>query len=67
MAAVYSSFRDVSSVFTPGVAYLLLLVAPLASIFAASGVGMAIGWTIAGRLHMRLGANRPSHGGQAAE
>jgi MFS transporter, ACDE family, multidrug resistance protein len=67
MAAVYSSFRDVSSVFTPGVAYLLLLVAPLAGIFAASGVGMAIGWTIAGRLHMRLGANRPSHGGQATE
>ena len=67
MAAVYSSFRDVSSVFTPGVAYLLLLVAPLAGIFAASGVGMAIGWTIAGQLHMRLGANRPSHGGQAAE
>jgi MFS transporter, ACDE family, multidrug resistance protein len=67
MAAVYSSFRDVSSVFTPGVAYLLLLVAPLAGIFAASGVGMAIGWTIAGQLHRRLGANRPSHGGQVAE
>jgi MFS transporter, ACDE family, multidrug resistance protein len=67
MAAVYSSFRDVSSVFTPGVAYLLLLVAPLAGIFAASGIGMAIGWTIAGQLHKRLGANRPSHGGQAAE
>jgi len=60
MAAVYSSFRDVSSVFTPGVAYLLLLVAPVAGIFAASGIGMAIGWSIAGQLHKRLGAKRPS-------
>ena len=60
MAAVYSSFRDVSGVLTPGAAYLLLLVAPLAGIFAASGVGLAIGWTIAGRLHKRLGVKRPS-------
>ena len=59
MAAVYSSFRDVSSVLTPGAAYLLLLVAPLASIFAASGIAMGIGWTIAGQLHKRLGAKRP--------
>ena len=62
MAAVYSSFRDVSGILTPGVAYLVLLVAPLAGIFAASGVFMAVGWTIAGQLHKRLGANRPSHG-----
>ena len=67
MAAVYSSFRDVSGIVTPGVAYLVLLVAPLAGIFAASGVGMAVGWTIAGQLHRRLGANRPSRGGQPAE
>ncbi len=67
MAAVYSSFRDVSGIVTPGVAYLVLLVAPLAGIFAASGIGMAIGWTIAGQLHRRLGANRPSHGGHPAE
>ena len=62
MAAVYSSFRDVSGILTPGVAYLVLLVAPLAGIFAASGIGMAVGWTIAGQLHRRLGARRPSHG-----
>jgi ACDE family multidrug resistance protein len=60
MAAVYSSFRDVSGVLTPGVAYLLLLMAPLAGIFAASGAGLAIGWTIAGQLHKRLGVKRPS-------
>ncbi len=60
MAAVYSSFRDVSGVLTPGAAYLLLLVAPLGGIFAASGIGLTIGWAIAGRLHKRLGVKRPS-------
>ncbi|EEW24865.1 MFS transporter [Rhodobacter ferrooxidans] len=63
MAAVYSSFRDVSGILTPGAAYLVLLVAPLSGIFAAAGAGMAIAWTIAGQLHPRLGAKRPSHGG----
>lgn len=61
MAAVYSSFRDVSSVVTPGAAYLLLLVAPIATIFAASGIGLAFGWSIAGRLHKRLGVKRSSN------
>jgi len=63
MAAIYSSFRDVSGIMTPGAAYLVLLVAPLAGIFAASGLGFAIAWVIAGRLHHRLGVRRPSHGG----
>ena len=67
MAAVYSSFRDVSGILTPGVAYLVLLVAPLAGIFIACGLGMATGWVMSGRLNKRLGAHRPSHGGQAAE
>ncbi|MGB5869030.1 MAG: MFS transporter, partial [Albidovulum sp.] len=63
MAAVYSSFRDVSGIATPGVAYLVLLAAPLAGIFAASGVGFAIAFAIAGYMHPRLGTARPSHGG----
>ncbi|MGC1487102.1 MAG: MFS transporter [Albidovulum sp.] len=63
MAAVYSSFRDVSGIATPGVAYLVLLAAPLAAIFAASGVGFAIAFAIAGYMHPRLGTARPSHGG----
>lgn len=63
MSAVYSSFRDVSSVLTPGVAWLVLAVAPTAAIFAACGAGMAAGWAIAGNLHPRLGALRPSRGG----
>lgn len=66
MAAVYSSFRDVSGILTPGVAWLVLLVAPLAGIFAASGLGFAVAWGIAGQLHPRLGTRRPSRGGVVA-
>jgi hypothetical protein len=66
MAAVYSSFRDVSGILTPGVAWLVLLKAPVAGVFVAAGVGMAVAAAIAGRLHPRLGADRPSHGAQVA-
>jgi MFS transporter, ACDE family, multidrug resistance protein len=62
MSAVYSSFRDVSGIVTPGVAYLVLLVAPLPAIFAACALGMGLAWATAGRLHPRLGDARPSHG-----
>ena len=58
MAAVYSSFRDVSGIVTPLTATAMLAVAPLASIFAAAGLGMGAAWAIAGRLHPRLGAPR---------
>ena len=64
MSAVYSSFRDVSGILTPGAAVLVLFVAPLPGIFAASGLGLLASWMIAGRLHPRLGAPRPSRGGQ---
>jgi MFS transporter, ACDE family, multidrug resistance protein len=64
MSAVYSSFRDVSGIVTPGVAYLVLLVAPLPAIFAACAAGMGLAWATAGRLHPRLGAVRPSRGGR---
>ncbi|MFN3971563.1 MAG: MFS transporter [Gemmobacter sp.] len=62
MAAVYSSFRDVSGIATPGVAWLLLLVMPLPAVFAACGLGLGAAWAVAGRLHPRLGSTRPSHG-----
>ncbi|MGO4914265.1 MFS transporter [Pseudogemmobacter sp. W21_MBD1_M6] len=62
MSAVYSSFRDVSGILTPGVAWLVLLVVPVAGVFAACGVGLFAAWAIAGRLHPRLGVSRPSHG-----
>lgn len=59
MAAVYSSFRDVSGILTPGVAWLLLLALPLPAVFAASGLGLFAAWAIAGSLHPRLGRSRP--------
>ena len=58
MAAVYSSFRDVSGILTPGVAALVLLAAPVSGIFAACGVGMWVAWAVAGNLHPRLGKER---------
>ena len=63
MAAVYSSFRDVSGIATPAAAALVLMLAPLGFIFAASGFGFAAAFVIAGRLHPRLGTLRPSRGG----
>ena len=58
MSAVYSSFRDVSGVVTPGMAWLVLLAVPLSGIFAAAGLAMCGAWVVAGRLHPRLGQNR---------
>jgi ACDE family multidrug resistance protein len=62
MSAVYSSFRDVSGILTPGAAWAVLFVAPLPGIFVAAGVGLLSAWAIAGRLHPRLGTLRPSRG-----
>jgi hypothetical protein len=58
MAAVYSSFRDVSGILTPGVAAVVLLAAPVSAVFAACGAGLFIGWGMAGTLHPRLGQTR---------
>ena len=58
MSAVYSTYRDVSSVITPGSASLVLLFGPLKAVFgvtAASFLGCVL---IAGKLHPRLGAKR---------
>ena len=60
MSAVYSSFRDVSGILTPGCAWLVLLVAPLPGIFAATGAGLLCAFAVAGQLHPRLGAARRS-------
>jgi ACDE family multidrug resistance protein len=62
MAAIYSSYRDVSGIFTPGAAWLVLLVAPLPGVFAVAGVAMLGCVVVAGKLHPRLGLPRPSHG-----
>jgi len=58
MSAVYASFRDVSGILTPGIAWLVLLAAPLSATFAAAGVGLLGAWSIAGHLHPRLGVKR---------
>ena len=55
MAAVYSSFRDVSGILTPGVGALILLVAPIQGLFAAAGVGLLAMFVVAGQLHPKLG------------
>lgn len=62
MAAIYSSFRDVSGILTPGTAWLVLLVAPLPGVFAVAGLAMGGCMAIAAKLHPRLGSPRPSHG-----
>jgi len=63
MAAVYSSFRDVSGIVTPAVAWAVLSVAPLSAVFAAAGAGFVAAYAMAGRVHPRLGLPRPSRGG----
>lgn len=58
MSAIYSSFRDVSGILTPGVAWVILLAAPVPAVFAAAGAASLIAWRIAGHLHPRLGEHR---------
>ena len=62
MAAVYSTFRDVSGIFTPGMAWLVLLVAPLPGLFAAMGLSLLACWGLAGTLPERLGRKRQAAG-----
>lgn len=58
MSAVYSTYRDVSGVITPGVAKLVLLFAPLPTVFAVMGVGLFSAMLVASRLHYRLGIRK---------
>ncbi|KIC12306.1 MFS transporter [Leisingera sp. ANG-M1] len=55
MSAVYSSYRDISGILTPGAAWLVLLVAPVAGIFTAGAAATAAAVWLAGKLHPRLG------------
>ena len=59
MSAIYSSYRDVSGILTPGAAWLVLLAAPLSGIFVAGGTGLLAMWALSGTLHPRLGQARP--------
>lgn len=58
MAVIYSSFRDVSGIVTPGAVRLVLAVSPLAGVFAATAAALLFAWGLAGRLHPRLGEKR---------
>jgi MFS family permease len=60
MSAIYSSYRDVSGIITPGAAWLVLLFAPVAGIFSAGGLGLLFTWLLARKLHPRLGQARIS-------
>jgi MFS family permease len=55
MSAVYSTFRDVSGIVGPGVAWVVLQFSPVAGVFAAAGLALLGAWAVAGRLHPQLG------------
>jgi ACDE family multidrug resistance protein len=58
MSAVYSTYRDVSGVITPGAASLLLIVAPLQAMFSLAAVSLFSCAYLATKLHPRLGEKR---------
>jgi hypothetical protein len=66
MSAVYSSFRDVSGILTPGVAWIVLLIAPISGVFVACAGGLGIAAAVAGRMHPRLGEEKVRVSDQAA-
>ena len=58
MSAIYSSFRDVSGILTPGAAWIILLISPISGVFIAGGTGLVSAWYLARKLHPRLGQAR---------
>jgi len=58
MAAVYSTYRDVSGVLTPGAASLLLIFAPLHFMFSLTAVSLFSCAWLGTKLHPRLGSKR---------
>ena len=60
MAAVYSTFRDVSAVISPAIARTVLVFAPVAGVFAAGGAALLACAFVARRIHPRLGKKRLS-------
>lgn len=55
MSAIYGSFRDVSGIVTPGVAWVTLQFAPVEGVFVACGGLMLLAFLIASALHPELG------------
>lgn len=58
MSAIYASYRDVSGILTPGIAWIVLLAAPISGVFLAGGAALVSTWVLAGRMHPRLGSAR---------
>lgn len=55
MSAVYSSFRDVSGIVSPAIAWLVLQFSPVVGVFAIGALILLGAWYLAGRLHPELG------------
>jgi MFS family permease len=55
MSAVYSSFRDVSGILSPGLAWAVLHFSGVSGVFAAGGCALLLAWWVAGQLHPQLG------------
>jgi MFS family permease len=69
MSAVYSSFRDVSGIVSPAIAWVVLQFMPVAGVFATGGVCLLMAWAVAGYLHPQLGVpggQRTRSAGQAS-
>lgn len=60
MSAIYSSYRDVSGILTPGAAWAVLLISPIYGVFVAGGAGLLLAWGLSSRLHPRIGQARVS-------
>ncbi len=58
MSAVYSTYRDVSGVITPGAVSILLIVAPLQMVFGLTAISLFGCTYLATKLHPRLGSKR---------
>jgi len=67
MSAVYSTYRDVSGVLTPGTASLVLIVAPLQMMFGLTAISLIACTYLATKLHPRLGNKKPVTRPQLAE
>lgn len=59
MSAIYTSFRDVSGILTPGLAFVILtLTGSIPLVFLATAAGMAAMAMLARRMHPRIGVPR---------
>jgi MFS family permease len=55
MSAVYSSFRDVSGIISPAIAWLVLQFSPVVGVFGVGALILLGAWQLAGHLHPELG------------